>query len=208
MVGKNIQWEEDLLENKWQLHLCATVDWNGFTREYVVTFKAILLEMFGYLPKLVISSFWILKGMLLRPVSLDSNVFYDIHTCLNFCLDFEVLSWRRSYEYTCRLLACLCLSNLISISSSTWKPETLMLSSFFDDLCCDFDQQFFDCQHWAVIKKVDIFAKTTKTSERGKIINSDISVVNITTITRWSRSSKSHLWCVTHNQLHRGGRRL
>jgi len=98
MVGKNIQWEEDLLENKWPLHLCATVDWNGFTREYVVTFKAILLEMFGYLPKLVISSFWILKGMLLRPVSLDSNVFYDFLTYLNFCLDFEVLSWRRSYE--------------------------------------------------------------------------------------------------------------
>ena len=95
-------------------------------------------------------------------------LFYDIHTCLNFCLDFEVLSWRRSYEYTCRLLACLCLSNLISISSSTWKPETLMLSSFFDDLCCDFDQQFFDCQHWAVIKKVDIFAKMTKTREEAK----------------------------------------
>ena len=92
MVGKNIQWEEDLLENKWPLHLCATVDWNGFTREYVVTFKAILLEMLSCLPKLVISYFWISKGMLLRPVSLDSNVFlWHSHM-------FELLSWFRSAQ--------------------------------------------------------------------------------------------------------------
>ena len=74
----------------------VAVDWNEFTVGYVVTFKAILLEMLSYLPKVVISSFWTLKGMLLGPVFLDSHVFYDTHTCLNFCLDFEVLSWRRS----------------------------------------------------------------------------------------------------------------
>ena len=82
-------------------HCISVQQWIGMDLllgMYVVTFKAILLEMLSYLPKVVISSFWILKGMLLGPVFLDSHVFYDTHTCLNFCLDFEVLSWRRSYE--------------------------------------------------------------------------------------------------------------
>ena len=82
----------DLLENKWPLHLCATVDWNGSTRECLVTFKAILLEMLSCLPKVIISYCWISKGMLLRPVSLDSNVFlWHSHM-------FELLSWFRSAQ--------------------------------------------------------------------------------------------------------------
>ena len=87
-MGRGFTWKQVTIAS-----LCNSgLEWiyQGVCR--YIQFKAILLEMLSCLPKVVISYFWISKGMLLRPVSLDSNVFlWHSHM-------FELLSWFRSAQ--------------------------------------------------------------------------------------------------------------